>query len=200
MHNTTSSGILKESRRASGKPWGGAMVQHAFIAWLADLFGKETMTNFKDSDEFRDLVMNFETKMRCVSSQSTNDVCLRIPCKLHEAYVQRSHEDLKTRLRRLKLDSDVKIPKGDILRVSADIFRNWFQEPLNQAIHHITDVLAEPAMKDVSAILLVGELADCPLVQEAVKVSAGNRNVVIPKEPGFAALKGAVLYGHQLDE
>lgn len=48
-------------------------------------------------------------------------------------------------------------------------------------------------------ILLVGGFSTCGLVQEAVRREFPHCRVVIPFDPDLAVLKGAVLFGHNLD-
>jgi len=83
------------------------------------------------------------------------------------------------------------------LIISAHIFLSWFQEPITTGIRHIAGILSQPAMNDVDTILLVGEFAKCPLVQEKVKEAFKNKTIVIPAYPAEAVVSGAVVCGHQ---
>jgi len=96
----------------------------------------------------------------------------------------------------MKLKENVEIVSNK-LRMPNQVVRSWFDEPINKGIRQIADVLAMPALNDVDTILLVGEFAECPLVQETVKEAFMSKRIVIPREPSHAILRGAVLFGHQ---
>ena len=96
----------------------------------------------------------------------------------------------------MNLKEDVMFER-DKLRVSVDIARKWFGHPIDMTIRHINGILAEPKMKDVNTVLLVGGFGESKLVQEAVTTAVGGRTVIIPDEAGLIVLKGAVMFGHQ---
>jgi len=151
------------------------------------------------NDEMRDyfdLLRAFEMNKRNELPDSTKTINFRVPVSLCEFYSESNSENIAQKIERLNLENEVNF-KRDTLRVSPDIVRSWFQYPIDKAIGHITGILAEPAMKDVNTILLVGGFAECKLVQEAVTKAAGSRPVVIQEDAGLAVLKGAVRLGHQ---
>jgi len=198
VHEKNLDGTLKELHRASGGPWGGTCVDDAYIAWLTKLFGEKAMEKLKREamGEYIDLLREFENKKRTITTKMDGQVTLRVSVALKEYQEECEEETITAKIARLDLNKDVKIQR-DKLRVSADIARSWFQEPIDSTIRHISGILAEPEMADVKTILLVGGFGECQLMHEAVIKSVGRRAVVIPEEAGLAVLKGAVRFGHK---
>jgi len=198
VHEKKMDGTLKQLHRPSGGPWGGTKVDDKYIAWLTEMFGKGAMRNLKKESmgDYLDILREFESKKRSVTPDSEGKITLRIPGALNRYHTDAGDENIESKIARLNLNEKVDI-KADKLRVSAETARSWFKEPIEGTIGHITRILAEPALKDVTSILLVGGFAECKLVQDAVKTAVGNRTVIIPEEAGLAVLKGAVLFGHR---
>jgi len=146
--------------------------------------------------DYFDLLREFETKKRSVLPDTTKMINFRVSAALNEFHNKSDIENITKKIERLNFKDDVKLQR-DMLRVSPDIVRSWFQYSIDKTVDHITGILAEPTMKDVNTILLVGGFAECKLVQEAVTKAAGRRTVVVPDEAGLAVLKGAVRLGHQ---
>ena len=198
VHRTSYDGTSKELLRTNGGPWGGSSVVTAFATWLTDVFGKDTINRWKFEccDEYRDLIQSMKYKMpsQRLSYDKTEKETFRLGTLL--LYTGKSSQDLTTHFSQMKLKQNIKIVQNKV-RVPTQVVRSWFDESINKGIRHIADVLAMPAMNDVDTILLVGEFAKCPLVQETVKEAFRNKRIVISSEPSCAVLRGAVLFGHQ---
>jgi len=198
IHRTGHDGTLKELLRTNGGPWGVSSVETVVNTWLADVFGQDTINKWIDEkfDDYRDLMQDIESKRNHLSYNKTKEVRFVICSLLEHMQMILSSQDITKRLERIKLKDDVKIQRS-MLHVPAQVVRSWFDEPINKGIRHISAVLAMPALNEVDTILLVGELAECLLVQETVKEAFRNKRIVIPREPRVAVPSGAVLFGHQ---
>jgi len=193
VHEKNPDGTLKELHRPSGGPWGGTTVDNHYIAWMTKLFGRNAIKELT-ADFMADylyMLREFENKKRTVTLDLNQTITLRIPSALNEKC-----KNIESQLARLKLEKDVNVLK-DKIRVSADIAKSWFQESIDGTIRHLTEILSEPTMKDITSILLVGGFAESKLMQDAVKSAFRDRTVIIPEEAGLAVLKGAVLFGHR---
>jgi len=198
VHVKNFDGTLKELHRPSGGPWGGTKVDDRYIAWLTEMFGKSAMEKLKEKSmgEYLGILREFECKKRMVTPDSKSKITSIIPGALKKFHKRSGEENIKSKLARLNLTEDVSF-KDNKIRVSADNARSWFKEPIEGIIRHITGILSEPTMNDVTTVVLVGGFAECTLVQDAVKKAVGDRTLIIPEEAGLAVLKGAVLFGHR---
>jgi len=198
VHEKNLDGTLKELHRASGGPWGGTCVDSNYIDWLTQMFGKVAMERLKRESlgDYVDMLREFENKKRSITPDTKGLITLRVSVALKEYHDDSDEENIESKIARMNLKEEVKFQR-DKMRVSVDIARKWFNHPIDMTIRHITGILAEPKMKDVNTVLLVGGFGECKLVQEAVKKTVGERIVIIPDEAGLAVLKGAVRFGHQ---
>ena len=198
VHEKNLDGTLKELHRASGGPWGGTCVDSSYIDWLTQMFGKEAIERLKRESmgDYVDMLRDIESKKRSIAPDTTGFITLRVSAALKEYHDESAEENIVSKIARMNLKEEVKFQR-DKLRVSVNIARKWFQHSIDMTIRHITGVLAEPEMKNVNTVLLVGGFGECKLVQEAVKKAVGRRAVIIPDEAGLAVLKGAVRFGHQ---
>jgi len=174
------------------------LVNDNFIAWLSKMFGNDVMKKMKKEvlSDYFDLLREFEMSKRKELSDSKTLINFRMSVSLCDIHKESNNENIIKKIERLNMTNDVSFTR-DKLRLCPAIVRSWFQYSVDKTIGHITAILAEPAMKDINAILLVGGFAECKLVQEAVTKAAGTRTVVIPEDAGLAVLKGAVRLGHQ---
>jgi len=198
VHEKNPDGTLKELHRPSGGPWGGTTVDNHYIAWLTKMFGKKAMKKLKAEamDDYFEILRVFENKKRNLMADSNEDITFKLPLFLNNYNKDAGEEGIDSVIARLDLKGKVKF-LGDKIRVSAEITRCWFQESIDGTIRHLTGILSEPVMKDVTSILLVGGFAESKLMQDAVKNAFKDRTVIIPEEAGLAVLKGAVLFGHR---
>jgi len=193
VHEKNPDGTLKVLHRPSGGPWGGTNVDNQYITWLANLFGRDAIKELTGEfmADYLYMLREFENKKRTVTPDLNQKIILRVPYALNEKC-----KNTEIQIACLNLEKDVDIFK-DKIRVSADIAKSWFQESIDGTIRHLTVILSEPSMEDVTSILLVGGFAESKLMQDAVKMAFKDRTVIIPEEAGLAVLKGAVLFGHR---
>ncbi|KAH3788759.1 hypothetical protein DPMN_166907, partial [Dreissena polymorpha] len=66
VHEVSFGGKLKELFKATGRAWGGTMVDKAFLDFLVNLIGKDVLQRFKDDhmEDYIDLLRDFELKKR----------------------------------------------------------------------------------------------------------------------------------------
>jgi len=194
VHEKNLDGSLKELRAASGGPWGGIYVDKNYLDWMNEMFGKSVMERLKRESmvDYIDMLREFESKKRSIVPDSDDMITLRVSASLTEFHKESGEENIVSKIARLNL-KDVKFLR-DKLRVPVDLVRKWFQQPIDMTIDHMNGILAQPELKDVNTILLVGGFAECKLVQAAVKKAFDRRTVIIPDEAGLAVLKGAVKF------
>lgn len=66
--------------RACGGAFGGVFVNEQFIQWLDNIFGKETMKQFKleHRSDYMSLITNFEEKKRLLDSKGNKPIYFQI--------------------------------------------------------------------------------------------------------------------------
>lgn len=93
-------GTLKEICQASGGPWGGTAVDKAFLYFMDEIFGEETMTQFKRRflSEYIHILRDFESKKkRKFECKDGGRITFRIPLKLVKLYNKLNQKALHDR-------------------------------------------------------------------------------------------------------
>lgn len=188
---------IKELYKASGGPWGGNVVDTNFIKWLTRIYGNGVMQRFKSEKmvDYFDLLRNFETKKRTLSSESEGKISFRCYKSLEMFYEEMEKSSLADRLTALEL-SDVVTWKDEELCIDASIVKSWFDDPVTNMIDHVLHILSRQDMQRVENILLVGGFGESKFVQDEMKRRIQNKKITIPNDPSLAVLKGAVRLGH----
>ena len=201
VHEKISNGHLKELCHASGGDCGGTSVDHAFIQMIVKILGAPLITLLKQEDPtaYLDLLREFETVKRNITTNTTGKVNFTIPCAtINSLCESHQNETLSSMIQSSPFASNIAL-RGDKMRVDADIMKGLFDKTINNIVSLVKDVLRKPAAENVPLLLLVGGFAECPLVQSAIKTHFPNKRIIIPEEAGLSVLKGAVLFGHKPD-
>ncbi|XP_062612228.1 heat shock 70 kDa protein 12B-like [Saccostrea cucullata] len=188
---------LKELHKASGGAWGGTKIDEAFIQMIMGIVGSPVMSNFKKCHpaDNLELVREFETKKRSVSTNVKEKITFRIPVTLVDIFEEEYDEDLKSTISQTR-HKDKLMWTGDKLRMTGEMVHELFKHCSESIVNHVKELLAHPFCDGVENILMVGGFSECKLIQEAIKNNFKNNRIIIPEEAGLAIVKGAVLFGH----
>ncbi|XP_060591792.1 heat shock 70 kDa protein 12A-like [Ruditapes philippinarum] len=195
VHEVLEDNTLKELHKATGGNWGGTVVNKSFLNFISNLVGPGVFNDFSKTHKsgYLELLEEFENKKRMTAADSTERVTIRIPIGLQEML---QNEKVKQKLQQGKYANKVDI-YGDKLRMDAALFREFFQQAVDDIIKHTHDLM-ESLPRPVKAILMVGGFSESPVLQKAVKEAFGHMvKVIVPIEASLCVMKGAVLYGHR---
>ena len=161
--------------------------------------GTEALQRFSKEHlyDFFDLLRDFETTKRTISTKASGRVTIKLPMSLRELSNEEklSKVDFWKTLKSSSYGDKIEI-RGDKMRLDAELARDMFTEPIVRLCKHMQDLLDTPVLKYVTTLLLVGGFSECELVQDALTQYFPNKTLVFPFNSGLAVLNGAVLYGH----
>ncbi|XP_053392729.1 heat shock 70 kDa protein 12B-like [Mercenaria mercenaria] len=199
VHEKLDDGSLKELQKASGGAWGGNEVDKAYMKMFADIVGPEAMETFRNENmtDYFDLLRDFETKKRTITTDTEGKMTFKIPAVLREL-AESGGENIEEKIEMSPYKKAVTWA-GDKLRIDKTAAKTLFDIPSKMLIRHINKLFAEPSIQDVEAILLVGGFGECALLKAAFEENFSNKRLMIPSEAGLAVLKGAVRFGHLPD-
>lgn len=193
---------LRELYMANGGEWGGIMVDKAFEQLLVDILGDDVFGEFKKKfkADHLELQRNFEAKKRSISSSDQPKIMFTLPISLIETF-EEIHPDvrLKDRISSNKKLANNLTWKLDKMRIQSTLAKDLFQKSVQKIIDHVVDLLRNPEVENINAILLVGGYSECPMLQNEIQKRFPQKRLVIPNEAGLAVLKGAVINGHELE-
>lgn len=198
VHEVTRRGDLKELHKASGGAWGGTKVDDAFEAFLTELTGEEVMRRFREenTEEYHEVMKDFEVKKRGMDPKRENRMSLKIPTVFRETVKNMHNKSIEDLVQSSTYVDKVEFT-GDKMRLHYSLARGFFKPAIDSIVVHVRSVLKDPQSKGVEAIVMVGGFSECLILQEAVRETFSDLQIIIPDEPGLAVLKGAVIFGHK---
>lgn len=190
-------GHIKELDRSSCGHWGGSSVNKAFKSTLAEIFTEEMIKNYKHrhlADYFH-LFREFEIR-KCISRE--NNFIMTIPYSLCEECLNTFGEDIKARINKSKFKDHIKVI-CDKLIINRKFFETFFHPACDEIIKHVKKLFIQsPKFIDVNKIFMVGGFSESYILQDAIRDAFSNYQVIVPKEPSLAVLRGAVMLGNDL--
>lgn len=166
---------------------------------MADIVGKDVFEKFSSDNkyDFLDLMREFEIKKRKISPDLNEKVTIKVPVKLSETFCKMNPGiSIADVCRRNSKCIEQLTWKSDKIRIEARLVKTLFDGSCKQIVSHLKELFTNPAVNDVTSILLVGGFSESLMLQSAIREAFKNKKVIIPEEAGLAVLKGAVLCGH----
>lgn len=156
--------------------------------FVIEIMGNEVFSNFCDQNyiDYFELCRELETKIRTVTLSSSSKLTLKMPTSLLDmAQSSNFREQLSRKECSLTADK---------LRLTSADFRKMFEPVCQNIIGCVKQILHESKTQDINTIILVGGLAESPILREAIKQSF-QQTLIVPCEPSIALLKGAAMFG-----
>lgn len=169
--------------------WKGCHNLHHFVEMigLKDFFEKYPL-------EYYDFLREVKSKIKLMS---TNCSELYINISAVKMDDTRSFDGMQ--------ESDLRTGTKDELRFKRDkcvIKSKRFQILLTEAGKSIVDYIEKrlfTKFPDINEIILAGEFAQSPILQNIIKTSFSAKNVIIPFKENMAAVRGAVFFVSKLN-
>ncbi|VDI11523.1 Hypothetical predicted protein [Mytilus galloprovincialis] len=156
--------------------------------FVIEIMGNEVFRNFCDQNyiDYFELCRELETKIRTVTLSSSSKLTLKMPTSLLDMAQSLNFREQLSR-KECSLTADK-------LRLKSADFRKFFEPVCQNIIGCIKQILHESKKQDINTIILVGGLAESPILREAIEQSL-QQTIIVPCEPGIALLKGAAMFG-----
>ncbi|KAL5012615.1 hypothetical protein ScPMuIL_011166 [Solemya velum] len=201
VHEKQSDGTLRELHQASGGDWGGTKVDSEFDMLLTKLVSAKIIKDFctQHKSDSLDLQREMETKKRTITSDSIDKVTVKIPVQLTDAFEKQSGETIASVIEQTRYAKKLNWV-GDKMRMEAKVFLDLFENCKNNIVGQIKEIMAEPEVKGVSTILMVGGFSECQVIQDAIRKAFPDKKIIIPDQAGLAVLKGAVIFGYNPEQ
>lgn len=198
IYQKHSNGTYIELHKPTEWPWGGTKVDEAFYQMIIKIVGASCFLKFKD--EFKadnlDIQREFEIKKKKVKPESNSKILFKLPFSLQSTFEKETGEKLKEVIQQMQYARKMTL-QTDNLRMEADLFKEFFREPVNMLVEHLQQLMTEDNLSDVSTLLMVGGFSESPIMQDAIMKAFPDKKVIVPEDAGLAVLKGAVLFGYQ---
>ncbi|XP_052792742.1 heat shock 70 kDa protein 12B-like [Mya arenaria] len=200
VHKINRQGKFEEIMHPNGGPWGGININLRFEQALVAVSGAPTFERFRKecTNEYLDLMRDFEIKKLAFPSESSNVVYMKIPRAYIDCHTEENSEDFKMSLRGLAPTAILagSTFKNGKLKITNERFEMLFQDTFKHIIGNVGLLLERLRQKyNVKTIFCVGGFSDCKLLSKKIKDTFPNKTVIIPSEAVVAIMKGAIIYG-----
>ncbi|XP_061164545.1 uncharacterized protein LOC133173581 [Saccostrea echinata] len=188
---------MKQLYRASGGAWGGNMVNEKIWKMLENIFGRDVILEFKkQTADYMEMEYNIELKKRDLTLESRlqlpifpsfSDLCRSLRGKTYKNLVQESPfaDIVKVRVGKLVFE-----PK---------MVEKIFDMTLSHLFVTVEKILESPSTHGVKDIILVGGFSQSEIIVKQFEKRFRKYKVIIPTDPGLAVLKGAVMFGQDIN-
>lgn len=189
-----------EKYRTKGNDCGGASVNESFLDVICQIVGLQVFTELRKEYfySYLELEREFEFVKRNVKEKQKSAIFMTVPYITLHCLCERYLASDVLKVFSSSIYSNAIVLVGAKMRINTDIFHNFFKPTIDKIIKLIKNVFANyKDSHNVQDIVMVGGFAECWFVQDAVRQTFSNRNLIISTESGLAVLKGAVFCGHQ---
>lgn len=165
---------------------------------LTKIFGRQALEKLKSDSmgDYFDILRDFETKKRNFQATPEDKLMVRFCSALREISEKHDRSNLSDKIREAGYENGIELRGRDKLRIDSSIVQEWFDGPVSSLISHMKDLLRDPRMRNVSAILLVGGFGESRYVQKRLRDAFQNKTLIVSNEAGLVVMKGAVRFGH----
>lgn len=176
------------------------LVDNEFWAILINIFGLPILNKIYEEkpESYMGLFRHLDDAKTAMIG-SLKFVNIAFPCKVFDALQkQNGGESLEDALKASANYSDSVQARllDNRLLLRSDVFRSCFATTIDSTVALLEEVFRSNADRNISKIIRIGHLADCELVQCAIRNHFTSKKIVIPHEPSIAVLKGSVMFGH----
>ncbi|KAK3576503.1 hypothetical protein CHS0354_034178 [Potamilus streckersoni] len=194
VHETTSTGALKELHQASGGDWGATKVNEAFNSFMVKMFGVQVWKEFRETcmEDFFKFTRDFEQKKYVPPEDQVN---IPMPVSLIDLHRKKEGCELEQTVASMPFPTDASVSyrRGKLTMNAAQFKERFFGECIKDILDHIKKILGE--VPNLKRLLLVGGFSECSLVKNAIKREFPHYTITVPEEAATAVLRGAILYG-----
>lgn len=171
--------------------WKDGHILNDFIEMMS-LNIRKTLLDFfeKYPLEYYDFLQKVKTKLRLTSSDSSK-LYLNISSFMLEE--KRCSESMQEAV--LGTGLELKFI-GDKCVIKSERFQILFTEAGRRIVDYIEEELLGD-FADINDIILAGEFAQSPILQDIINTSFSAKNIIIPWEGNMTAVRGAVVFGQR---
>lgn len=148
-------------------------------------------------EDWDDLQREFETKKRCITPGEKIKVTLTISMALAEILQSMTKKSIADVIKQNKEFEGKLACVSCRLRIDHAVVKSWLKESCENTVQRVRDLLIQKEFAGTQTILLVGGFSNSAMLQDAMRNSFHGKRVIVSEEGDLAALKGAVIFGHE---
>ncbi|XP_071177649.1 heat shock 70 kDa protein 12A-like [Mytilus edulis] len=196
VHEVKGPDTLQEIHHPFGGCYGGNTVNEQFVSFLDKIFGEDVVQHIRKNypSEYFDLLSEFENKKTSFSGENSDDISVRLPLKWLTCFQEKTERSISEEVKKPTLKNKVSV-RNDKMRIKHDVFLSFFEYSIKKVLEILEKLLKKPHIRNIDLLLAVGGYCESMFLINAIRQRFPKLNVIQPKDPSLAVLKGAVLYG-----
>ncbi|WAR26477.1 HS12B-like protein [Mya arenaria] len=158
VQEVAENGSMKNIYKASGGDWGGTKVDEAYVKFLENMLGTDSIDAFKRCymEDYIYMIRDFEMKKRDVDPlTSDKPVVFRVSAMLPKLVKKSRGKKIHEAIKDSQFDKTVSI-QGDKLKVDMSIVTNFFKTQVEAIVGHVSHIIDHLNVGDIAAVVLVG--------------------------------------------
>lgn len=178
--------------RNTAEVWGSCQVQKDFVEMLNCETSKTLLDGFFEQYplEHFELIQEIKKKIKYTLPETS-----RVAIKMSALMLEKngSLEDMQKSVAKSGLNDKINF-RLDKCIISPEAFKSLFIDAGKQIVQYLKKELPTD-LSDIHCIILIGEFAQSPILQDIIKSSFSTVIIHVPGEANMAAIKGSVLVG-----
>lgn len=178
--------------RNTAEVWGSCQVQKDFVEMLNCETSKTLLDGFFEQYplEHFELIQEIKKKIKYTLPETS-----RVAIKMSALMLEKngSLEDMQKSVAKSGLNDKINF-RLDKCIISPEAFKSLFIDAGKQIVQYLKKELPTD-LSDIHCIILIGEFAQSPILQDIIKSSFSSVIIHVPGEANMAAIKGSVLVG-----
>ena len=184
---------IHEEEGCIGSANGATVINEKFEDFLCDLdipgYPKVFSEMRRNPQVWNALMFHFETSK--VKYKGAAEMLIELPGCMFVQYPEKTKQIHKSLVQHRS--PRVYVTEGyNLLHISPDICLEWYEPTISSTVELIRKLNNK---HHVEALFVVGGFAKCKILHQRLEKEFPALHLVVPKDPGFAIIHGAVRYG-----
>ena len=192
-HEESGREYVHEVEGCIGSANGATVIDRKFETFLCDLnvpgYPKAFLEMKQTPRVWRALMDKFETAK--VKYSGEGEMKIEMPGFMFVHY-PKTTEKIREYLTQRRNPQVYIRERSNFLRISPDTCLEWYEPTISSTVQLVRQLDAE---HHVEALFVVGSFAKCKILHQRLEKEFPALQMVVPKDPAFAIIKGAVRYG-----
>ena len=192
-HEDSGKDLVHEIEGCIGSAVGATVIDKKFEDFLCNLdvpgCPKAFLEMKQNPQVWRELMDKFETAK--VKYNGEGEMEVEMPGSMFVHY-PKTTEKIREYLTQRRNPQVYIRERSNFLRISPDTCLEWYEPTISSTVQLVRQLDAE---HHVEALFVVGSFAKCKILHQRLEKEFPALQMVVPKDPAFAIIKGAVRYG-----
>ncbi|XP_071123840.1 heat shock 70 kDa protein 12A-like [Mytilus edulis] len=190
---------LKIQLNSSCPAVGWPQIQDAFEEIFIDIVGNRVFRQYcNEHPEERKNWLEYLFRKICFGSEVQRKyMIIELPMDLLNVLYNETGKMFSELVCQSNLSDSLNCPTYDKLKISLPVLHKIFDIPIQEIKYHVNRVTEMERMGSLSNIIITGGIIQSEIIQLRIKqlFHDDDTNIIIPKDVGFAVLRGAIAIG-----